>query len=112
MKNLTKYESSSEDNILHYKNSELTKKVKFIPKTVTNDLQLAQEVLLKTKNPYQLLGFGYIALFRTMRFLFFIFLVVSIVMILAGLYNNTSTPVNNVGFRMPEAHSVRAISYS
>jgi hypothetical protein len=46
----------------------------------------------ETKDPYEILGFGYISLFNSMRFLSGIFFIMALLMMLCGIYNWRSSP--------------------
>jgi uncharacterized membrane protein len=48
----------------------------------------------KTKNPYEVLGFGVVSLFQSMRFLSFIFFVMALIMMLCGIKNYNAAPAN------------------
>ena len=50
--------------------------------------------VLKSKNPYEVLGFGFVSLFQSMRFLSIIFFVMALIMLLCGILNFKSSPAN------------------
>ena len=50
------------------------------------------EDVSETKNPYEILGYGYISLFNSMRFLSGIFFIMAILMMLCGIVNWRSSP--------------------
>lgn len=64
------------------------------------------------KDPYEMLGFGYIALFRTMRFLALSFLILALLMGFTGILNLKSSPQNDVGLSLADRISIANIETS
>ena len=64
------------------------------------------------RDPYELLGFGYIAHFRTQRFLALSFLMMAFLMGFAGILNLKASPQNNVGLSMSNRLSIANIETS
>jgi hypothetical protein len=48
----------------------------------------------KTKNPYELLGFGVVSLFRSMRYFSIIYFVLAVITLLCGILNYHSNLAN------------------
>jgi len=66
----------------------------------------------ENRDPYELLGFGHIAHFRTMRFLALSFLVMAIFMGFTGVLNLKASPQNDVGLSFSSRLSISNIETS
>ena len=62
-----------------------------LPLNSNRDEEIEQDDV-NSRDPYELLGFGYIAHFRTQRFLAVSFLLMAIIMGLAGVLNLKASP--------------------
>ena len=74
-----------------------------------------QELVIEAKNilkAHERLGFGYLALFRTMRFLALITFLLAIMMFIAGSANWRASPVAITGFNTFDLFSMANVDYS
>lgn len=55
---------------------------------------------------YYAFGFGYLALFRSMRFLGLVFLTMSLIMLVSGISFYKSSPVSEYGFTLFDTLSI------
>ena len=62
--------------------------------------------------PHERLGFGTLAIFRSMRFLASILAVMSLIMILAGYANFKAEPQSRAGYKRLDVLSLANIDYS
>ena len=76
------------------------------------DEALIMQHLKKEHKVHERLGFGYLALFRTMRFLLLIFAGMAMLMILAGVVDNYADNTAVAGFSFISSHSMANLEYS